>query len=211
MIRARESKSAPVGVVGKVLRILEALDAAPTGLQLREISQQTSLNKSTAYRFVAHLESEGYLFREPLSPHLAARLEGAAIDPDHLLAELARHRAESPGRALVVEGAGGLLVPLTGDLLLIDLLAAAGLPCLLVALAGLGTINHTLLSLEALRRRGLEVAGVVMNGPPDPENGAAIERYAALGGDRHVLPEALHCPGGVRQRCASARGTVATI
>jgi DNA-binding IclR family transcriptional regulator len=64
MIRARESKSAPVGVVGKVLRILEALDASPTGLQLREISQQTSLNKSTAYRFVAHLESEGYLFRD---------------------------------------------------------------------------------------------------------------------------------------------------
>src|SRR6267154_346329 len=64
MIRARESKSAPVGVVGKVLRILEALDAAPTGLQLREISQQTSLNKSTAYRFLAHLQSEGYLFRD---------------------------------------------------------------------------------------------------------------------------------------------------
>ncbi len=67
MIRARESKSAPVGVVGKVLRILEALDAAPTGLQLREISQQTSLNKSTAYRFVAHLESEGYLFTETVN------------------------------------------------------------------------------------------------------------------------------------------------
>ncbi len=64
MIRARESKSARVGVVGKVLRILEALDASPTGLQLREISQQTSVNKSTAYRFVAHLESEGYLFRD---------------------------------------------------------------------------------------------------------------------------------------------------
>src|SRR5438445_11295921 len=64
VIRARESKSAPVGVVGKVLRILEALDASPTGLQLREISQQTSLNKSTAYRFVAPLASEGYLFRE---------------------------------------------------------------------------------------------------------------------------------------------------
>jgi len=70
MIRARESKSAPVGVVGKVLRILEALDAAPTGLQLREISQQTSLNKSTAYRFVAHLESEGYLFRDDTGAYI---------------------------------------------------------------------------------------------------------------------------------------------
>jgi IclR family acetate operon transcriptional repressor len=64
MIRARQSKSAPVGVVGKVLRILEALDAAPGGLQLREIAKQTGVNKSTAYRFVAHLENDGYLFRE---------------------------------------------------------------------------------------------------------------------------------------------------
>src|SRR2546429_5217164 len=64
MIRARESKSAPVGVVGKVLRILEVLDASPTGLQLREIAQQTRVNKSTAYRFLAHLASEGYLLRD---------------------------------------------------------------------------------------------------------------------------------------------------
>src|SRR6266404_6085476 len=82
VIRARESKSAPVGVVGKVLRILEALDASPTGLQLREISQQTSLNKSTAYRFVAHLESEGYLFRDDAGAYVVgpklARL-GAGI------------------------------------------------------------------------------------------------------------------------------------
>src|SRR5437867_11371092 len=82
VIRARESKSAPVGVVGKVLRILEALDASPTGLQLREISQQTSLHKSTAYRFVAHLESEGYLFRDDTGAYIVgpklARL-GAGI------------------------------------------------------------------------------------------------------------------------------------
>jgi DNA-binding IclR family transcriptional regulator len=82
MIRTRESKSAPVGVVGKVLRILEALDASPTGLQLREISQLTSVNKSTAYRFLAHLESEGYLFRDDAGAYIVgpklARL-GAGI------------------------------------------------------------------------------------------------------------------------------------
>lgn len=82
MIRARESKSAPVGVVGKVLKILEALDAAPGGLQLREISQQTRVNKSTAYRFVAHLEKEGYLFRDAAGAYIVgprlARL-GAGI------------------------------------------------------------------------------------------------------------------------------------
>src|SRR5947208_5215597 len=83
MIRARQSKSAPVGVVGKVLRILEALDAAPGGLQLREIAQQTGVNKSTAYRFVAHLENDGYLFREGngvylVGPKLARLGAGAA-------------------------------------------------------------------------------------------------------------------------------------
>ena len=70
MIRARESKSAPVGVVGKVLKILEALDGAPTGLQLREIAQQTQLNKSTAYRFLAHLENENYLFRDEAGAYI---------------------------------------------------------------------------------------------------------------------------------------------
>jgi IclR family KDG regulon transcriptional repressor len=64
MIRARDSKSAPVGVVGKVLRVLEALDRSPTGMLLREIAQETGLNKSTAYRFLAHLENENYLFRD---------------------------------------------------------------------------------------------------------------------------------------------------
>ena len=72
MIRSRESKSAPVGVVGKVLRILEALDASPAGLQLREIAQQTRVNKSTAYRFVAHLQSKGYLLRDEAGAYVVA-------------------------------------------------------------------------------------------------------------------------------------------
>jgi IclR helix-turn-helix domain len=61
--RMRASKSAPVGVISKVLRILEALNASPAGLQLREIAEQTAINKSTAYRFLAHLELERYLYR----------------------------------------------------------------------------------------------------------------------------------------------------
>jgi dethiobiotin synthase len=131
---------------------------------------------------------ESYLFAAPVSPHLAARLEGAAVDPERLLADLARHRAGTTSGALVVEGVGGLLVPLTGDGLLIDFLAAAGLPCLLVALSGLGTINHTLLSLEALRSRGLDVAGVVMNGPPHAENRVAIERFGGVAVVAEVAP-----------------------
>ena len=82
MIRARESKSAPVGVVSKVLRILEVLDGSPSGLQLRQIAQQTGIHKSTAYRFLAHLETEGYLFRDDAGAYIVgpklARL-GAGI------------------------------------------------------------------------------------------------------------------------------------
>jgi malonyl-CoA O-methyltransferase len=122
---------------------------------------------------------ETYLFPDPLSPHLAARLVGATIEPARLLADLARYRIG--GRALVVEGAGGLLVPLTDEgYLLADLLVAARLPCLLVARSTLGTINHTLLSLEALRARGLDVAGVVLDGPPNRENRRAIERLGRV-------------------------------
>jgi malonyl-CoA O-methyltransferase len=122
---------------------------------------------------------ETYLFPDPLSPHFAARLVGATIEPERLLTELARHRAGS--RALVVEGVGGLLVPLTEDgYLLADLLVAARLPCLLVARSTLGTINHTLLSLEALRAREIGIAGVVLDGPPNRENRRAIERLGRV-------------------------------
>jgi DNA-binding IclR family transcriptional regulator len=83
VIRARRSKSAPVGVVSKVLRILEALNKSATGLRLREITELTGLNKSTAYRFLAHLEKEDYLFRDEggvyiVGPKLARLGSGAA-------------------------------------------------------------------------------------------------------------------------------------
>jgi DNA-binding IclR family transcriptional regulator len=83
MLRVRESKSAPVGVVTKVLRILETLQDSSTPLQLKEISLRTNINKSTAYRFLAHLESEGYLFRDDagayiVGPKLARLGSGSA-------------------------------------------------------------------------------------------------------------------------------------
>jgi dethiobiotin synthase len=122
--------------------------------------------------------AETYCFEEPLSPHLAARLEARRVEPEGILKDFATHRRR-PGD-LLVEGVGGLLVPLTDEgFLVADLLVEMGLPCLVVALSGLGTLNHTFLTLEALRRRGLEVAGVVMNGPPNDENRRAVE---SLGG-----------------------------
>jgi len=119
---------------------------------------------------------EAYRFQAPVSPHWAAELEGARIDP----AALALPPGEGP---LVVECAGGLMVPLRRDgataWMQIDQLRRWGLPVLLVARGGLGTLNHTLLSLEDLRHRSIPVLGLVLNGPALPDNPRTLE---ALGG-----------------------------
>ena len=121
---------------------------------------------------------ECYRFGPPLSPHLAARLAGVEIEPERIVSACRRHREASGEGLLVVEGIGGLLVPMTdGGYLVADLLKALDLPCLIVSSSQLGTINHTLLTLEALRSRGLSLAGVVLNGPVNPENRRAIERF----------------------------------
>lgn len=102
------------------------------------------------------------LFAAPLAPAVAAELEGRAVDVDLLVEGVARARAAAPD-LLLVEGAGGLLVPLTAHLDMAGFAVQLGLPLLVVARDGLGTINHTLLTLEAAARRGLTVAGVVLN------------------------------------------------
>ena len=124
---------------------------------------------------------EAYLYDPPVSPHLAARLASRPIDPELVLARLVEHGLEDPRRNLVVEGIGGLHVPITASgYLLSHLLSDMQLPCLLATRSGLGTINHTLLSLEAIRARKLDLAGVVMVGPKDKENKAAIEKYGGV-------------------------------
>ena len=121
-----------------------------------------------------------YTFAAPLAPAVAARVEGRSVSLPRILeaaAALAGRHA-----ALVVEGAGGLLTPLTEDATYADLAAALGLPVLVVARAGLGTVNHTALTVEALRARGLRVHGVVLNrttraaDPSEAHNAPEIER-----------------------------------
>jgi dethiobiotin synthetase len=119
---------------------------------------------------------EAYRLEDPLSPHWAAERMGITIDPDRLA-------LPDPGRVpgpLVVETAGGLLVPLRRDWLQIQQLARWDLPVLLVARSGLGTLNHTLLSLEALRQRGITVLGLVLNGPPHPDTPRTLEQLGAV-------------------------------
>jgi dethiobiotin synthetase len=138
---------------------------------------------SSVVRRLAEIEPdrilpEAYVLPEAIAPHEAARRAGIAID-------MAKFVPPVSDRPLVVEGAGGLMVPLTDTAYVIDLAAELHLPLILVARSTLGTINHTLLSLEAIRRRGLPLAGVVINGPETPHNRAAIERY----GQAEVIAE----------------------
>ena len=117
---------------------------------------------------------QGARLPRPVSPHLAARLHGSAIDVESMIQLVA---GERPQTRWIVEGAGGVLVPLNSKEKMIDLMARLGLPAVVVARSRLGTINHTLLTLEALRSRALVVAGVVMVGELNSDNRAAIEEF----------------------------------
>lgn len=116
---------------------------------------------------------EAYLLREPASPHLSARLEGVEIDLDRL-------SLPETGAPLIVEGAGGLMVPLTEQALAIDLFARWGRPVILVARTGLGTINHSLLSIEALRTRQIPIGGILFSGDPHGENERIIPQLSGI-------------------------------
>jgi dethiobiotin synthetase len=119
---------------------------------------------------------EAYRLQTPCSPHRAAEIDRVVIDPASL---------DPPGAegAMVIESAGGVLVPLTRETTFSDVFARWRLPVILVARTTLGTINHSLLSLEALRRRGVPIHGVAFNGDPVEDSEATI---AALGGVRRL-------------------------
>jgi dethiobiotin synthetase len=122
---------------------------------------------------VPNILPEAYRLKTACAPHVAAAIEGIAIDPETLKLP----KVEGP---LVIEGAGGVLVPLAGRLLFADLFAMWGAPVILVARTALGTINHSLLSIEALRSRGVEILGVAFVGDPEPESESAIIRLGQV-------------------------------
>jgi dethiobiotin synthetase len=127
---------------------------------------------------------EAWALRTPASPHLAAELDGVEIDPDAL-------GLPATDRPLVVEGAGGLMVPLTRHTLLIEVIARWGAPVVLCARTRLGTINHTLLSIEALRLRAIPLLGVAFVGDAHPENEriiGSLGKVSVLGRLPHLDP-----------------------
>lgn len=146
-----------------------------------------------------------YTFAAPLAPAVAARLEGATVSLARVL-DAARALA-SRHEALVVEGAGGLMTPLTDGDTYADLAAALGLPVLVVGRAGLGTVNHVALTCEALRARGLAVRGIVLNrlsargDPSEPYNASEIER---LTGCRVLASLPFEADAAARERAFAA-------
>lgn len=122
------------------------------------------------------LFTQGVRLPKPVSPHLAAQWAGQRID----LAELRGLVGNDDTTTWIVEGAGGLLVPINETQTMADWIEYLALPVLVVARSGLGTINHTLLTLEALQARSLRVAGVMMIGEPNADNRAAIEQYGRV-------------------------------
>ena len=125
-----------------------------------------------------------YQFHLPASPEVAARAEGTVVDVARIVDAFARLTRDAD--FTIVEGAGGLLVPIAPGVLMADLAARLGLPLLVVARASLGTVNHTLLTIEAARARKIAIAGVVTSraadtaGPEEPTNPEAIATYGRV-------------------------------
>ena len=124
-------------------------------------------------------------FGPAVSPHLAAELEGARIEPASLLAAARRHEL------VVCEGVGGLMVPITPGYLVRDLAVDLGLPVVVAARPGLGTINHTLLTLEAARAAGLDVRAVVLTPWPEEPGPLELSNRATIAALGSVAVEAL--------------------
>jgi len=140
---------------------------------------QSGLEEETDSEVVARLSGlprdrilpERYRLRLPASPHLSAEHDGMTIDPDSLV-------LPAVARPLVVEGAGGLMVPLTREALTIDVFARWRAPLVLCARTTLGTINHTLLSIEAIRARDIPLVGIAFLGDENADSERTIIAFA---------------------------------
>ncbi|HET7418287.1 MAG TPA: dethiobiotin synthase [Solirubrobacterales bacterium] len=167
-------KTVVAAVIARTLaaegRRVAVFKPAVTGLEEEGETDHALLRRASGSQ-QSDEEIAPYRYDPPASPHLAAALAGEEIRPERLR-EAALAVAAS-AEAIVCEGVGGLLVPLSPDYLVRDLAADLGYPLVIVAAPGLGTINHTMLTVEAARSAGLEVAAIVLN--PWPEQPTEIE------------------------------------
>jgi dethiobiotin synthase len=136
----------------------------------------------------SRLLPESYRFDPPVSPHLAAREAGV-----HIAINSIKFPPAPVDRPWIVEGAGGVMVPLNEREFMVDLMRHLGLPVIVAARTALGTINHTLLTLAALRSADLDIRGVALIGPENIENRRAIEHYGNIRVIGHIpVLESIH-------------------
>lgn len=119
------------------------------------------------------IHPETYKLHEPLSPHLSAKIDGVNINLDELKLPVTENH-------LIVEGAGGLMVPLNDEHLILDLIKHLNLELILVSKHYLGSINHTLLSVQALQSYNIPIKGIIFNGEPNRESEQYILNYTKL-------------------------------
>lgn len=138
---------------------------------------QTGANAQTDSKLVSSISKatvypESYLLEAPLSPYAASMLEGIKIDLASIIAPTSNK--------LIVEGAGGVLVPINEEYLMIDLIKQLSFPVIIVASPNLGTINHTLLTIEALKARKIAILGIIMSGDDKLDNAKIIESHCNI-------------------------------
>ncbi|MFN8300820.1 MAG: dethiobiotin synthase [Chitinophagales bacterium] len=170
--------------VGKTIAaavLVEALQAdywkpvqtgSPPDSDTQIVSSLISNQKTKTY-------PEAYVFSTPSSPHHAAAHEGKEIDLHNMPLPITANR-------LILEGAGGLLVPLNGNRLMADYITMLQMPVIVVVRNYLGSINHTLLTLENLQLRNIPVAGLVFNGDPFLDNEAIIQQFSYVNVLGHI-------------------------
>lgn len=165
--------------IGKTLvsaMLMSGLDAAywkPIQAGIEEETDTEFIQRTTEVpdKFII---PENFRLNTPMSPHGAADIDGVEIQLEDF------SLPEFKTKHLIVEGAGGLWVPINWQKSMLDLMVHLELPVLLVARSELGTLNHTLLSLEALRTRNIEVFGVILNGPHHQNNKETIEHFGKV-------------------------------
>tara|TARA_B100000945_G_scaffold88713_1_gene69069 strand:+ start:130 stop:801 length:672 start_codon:yes stop_codon:yes gene_type:complete len=130
------------------------------------VSRLSNINKKKIIK-------EAYVFKEPVSPHWASEIDNIKIKRELLTLPII-------DKPLIVETAGGLMVPLTRDFLQIDQIKDWNIPVILVCRSSLGTLNHTLLSIEALKKRDIKIIGIVINGNKHLDNPRTINQFSGL-------------------------------
>ena len=141
---------------------------------------QSGLEEETDTEFVSkflgteNTFEETYRLNSPLSPNHSAQIDGVEICINDFAIPPLKNRS------LIIEGAGGVLVPLNSSELIIDLIKKMNFPCIVVAKSGLGTLNHTLLTVEALKKRKIPIKGIILNGDANNKNKESIESFTGV-------------------------------